>query len=375
MANADPAANARLAALSGACVRIRAAARPDDVLDAVAEEARALAGAKHAWAARVENAAPTPTLAASRTAGGDATQDSAPPPPAAFATLLASPSWAMNAGARALTRDDGIVTVALEGSGGLEGLVSVPHSDTASAAAFDASLSQLALVAGLALEASRLRVRLEAVTKAREVLLASVSHDLRNPLNTFAMSAGLLRDDLERNDVNAQRGISLVSRMERATGRMQSLIEDLVEASRIDARKVDFAIREESAAKIVKDAVAAAAVPAGEKGAAVSIDSVDEDARVTCDRARLLQAISKVIAFEAKCTGDSGAIKLGVQNHDGRAVFTARALGPGGVAVPPPEEGRGGLVLLIARGLVEAQHGTFRIEGADGLVVAFSLPG
>lgn len=379
MANADPAATARLAALSGACARIRAAARPDDVLDAVAEEARALAGAKHAWAGRVVDAGPTPTptptLAATRIAGGDATQDSVPPPPPAFAALLASPAWATNAAARPLARANGIVTVALEGSAGLEGLVSVPHSDTAAAAELDAALAQLALVAGLALEASRLRARVEVVTKARELLLASVSHDLRNPLNTFAMSAGLLRDDLERNDVNAQRGISLVSRMERATGRMQSLIEDLVEASRIDAGKIDFAIREESAAQIVKDAVAAAAVPAGEKGAAVSVESVDDDARVTCDRARLLQAIAKVIAFETKSTGDGGAIKLGVQKHGGGAVFTARAIGPGGVAVPPPEEGRGGLALLIARGLVEAQHGTFRIEGTEGLVVAFSLPG
>ena len=96
--------------------------------------------------------------------------------------------------------------------------------------------------------------------------------------------------------------------------------------------------------------------------------------RVAADRGRLLQIIAKVIAFETKSTGDGGAIKLAVQKHDGRALFTARALGPGGVPVPPPEEGRGGLALLIARGLVEAQRGTFRIEGADGLVVAFTLP-
>ena len=91
-----------------------------------------------------------------------------------------------------------------------------------------------------------------------------------------------------------------------------------------------------------------------------------------------MQLIAKVIAFEAKSTGDGGSIRLGISRVDSvsRAVtFTARALGPGGVPVPPPGEGRGGLALLLARGLTEAQRGTFRIEPGDSLVVSFTLPG
>jgi signal transduction histidine kinase len=155
---------------------------------------------------------------------------------------------------------------------------------------------------------------------------------------------------------------------------MQGHIEDLVEASRIDARKIDFAIRAESAAQIVKDAAAAAKPAASEKGAAVACDTLDEDARVMADRARTMQLIAKVIAFEAKSTGDGGTIRLAVARQADSVVFTARAFGPGGAPVPPPEEGRGGLALLIARGLVEAQHGTFRVEPGDGFVVAFTLP-
>ena len=55
-------------------------------------------------------------------------------------------------------------------------------------------------------------------------------------------------------------------------------------------------------------------------------------------------------------------------------VFTARAFGPGGMHVSPPEQGRGGLALLLARGLVEAQKGIFRVESGDGLTVSFTLP-
>lgn len=373
-----------LARLGEACARVRAAAgkaRPDDVLDAIAEQARLLAGAKHAWAAAVDGDVPVSLRSTS--------DDSAPTSGAipALATQPAPVGPAMGsllAAARPITRSDGFVACALLGSSGApEGIVAVQIDGSRPRemddATFDTALTQLATIAGFALETTRLRQRIDAVTKARESLLASVSHDLRNPLNTFAMSAGLLRDDLERNDVDATRGIALVSRMDRATSRMQSMIEDLVEASHIDARKIELTIRAEGAAQLVRDAVAAAAARATEKGAAekaasLVLDVVDEDARVMADRARTLQLIAKVVAFEAKSTGDGGSIRLGVSRHGEAVVFTARAFGPGGTTVTPPEEGRGGLALLLARGLVEAQRGTFGIEATEGLTVSFTLP-
>ena len=357
--------------LVAACGRIRAATRADDVLDLVAEEGRALASARHAWAARVELAAITSVRSTSdEIEGSDALVMSgaaAPPaPPPLDALLLA---------ARPVARSDGFLAVAMPGSNGTsEGLLAISRTPTDEDPVLELALGQLATVAGLALEAARLRTRVDGVTKAREVLLASVSHDLRNPLNTFAMSAGLLRDDIERNDIDMARGISLISRMERASSRMQGLIEDLVEASRIDARKIELVIREEKAAQLVKDAVAAAKPAAGDRAAAVTCEETDEAAVVLADRTRTLQALAKVIAFETKATGDSGTIRLGVARQGDAIVFTARAFGPGGTPVPPPEEGRGGLALLIARGLVESQRGTFRIEGGEALVVAFTLP-
>ncbi|HEY8077073.1 MAG TPA: histidine kinase dimerization/phospho-acceptor domain-containing protein, partial [Labilithrix sp.] len=59
----------------------------------------------------------------------------------------------------------------------------------------DVVRAEIAGIAELALDRARL-------VRTRESLLASISHDLRNPLNTFAMSAGLLRDDVERGDVD-----------------------------------------------------------------------------------------------------------------------------------------------------------------------------
>jgi signal transduction histidine kinase len=358
-------AGAGLARLAAASARIRAATGADDVLDLVAEAARAFAGARDAWAARVELATVIAVRAASD--GGDrssASSLSTSPPLAALLEV-----------ARPLARTDEFLALAMPGSSGTtEGILALPRTADDGGAVLELVLGQLATVAGLALECARLRARVESVTRVREVLLASVSHDLRNPLNTFAMSAGLLRDDLERNDMDRARGLSLVSRMERATARMQALIEDLAEASRLDARKIDLVTREEKAAQLVKDAAQAARAAAPEKSAAVTCEPFDDDPIVLADRSRTLQALAKVIAFESKATGDAGEIHLGVSKLVEEVVFTARAFAPGGEPMTPPEEGRGALALLIARSLVEAQRGTFRIEPGDALVVVFTLP-
>lgn len=345
----------------------------DDVLDVVAAEARALGGARHAWAARVELAA----IASVRSTTDESPSGDERPAPSRPAAPEAAipPLAALLGAARPLARANGILAVAMPGSSGApEGLLAISRTGDDDDAVLDLALTQLATVGGLALEGAQLRSRVLGVTKAREALLASVSHDLRNPLNTFAMSAGLLRDDLERNDIEPSRGLSLISRMERATSRMQGLIEDLAEASRIDARAIDVTPREVKAVQLVKDAVQAATPAASEKSAAVTFEATDEDALVLADPSRTLQVLAKVIAFEAKATGEGGAIRLGVARQGDDVVFTARAFGPGGMPIPPPAEGRGGLALLIAKGLVEAQRGTLSIAPGNALVIAFTLP-
>lgn len=235
-----------------------------------------------------------------------------------------------------------------------------------------AARPHLEAVAEVALEAVALREQLDSSLRAREALLASVSHDLRNPLNTFAMSAGLLRDDLERPEVDRARGLGLLGRMDRAIDRMQRLIEDLLEASRIEAKKIPLAPRVDDAAQLVRDAVAAAATLAREKRVQLEVDEVDP-ARVLVDRPRAHQLLSKVLGYAIKASSEGGTIRLSARAQGGAVRF---AIQPASAQPPSSrsfaEEGRGGLALLIARGLAEAHGGSLGFE--DGTVIAFTLP-
>ena len=232
----------------------------------------------------------------------------------------------------------------------------------------------LSLLEELALDSARMRTELRAATRVREVLLASVAHDLRNPLNTFAMSAGLLRDDLEGPDFDRTRALSLLSRMDRASSRMQGLIEDLLEASRVEAGTVEVTRRLEQAHVVARAAIAKAKPLCADKGAAVEEGALDEDAPVELDRNRTVDALVKLVGVALKSTGEGGVIRVGVERHDADVLFTLRATAPRGVTSAPHDESRGGLAFLIGRGLVTAQGGQILTESTQEgprMVVAF----
>ena len=224
-----------------------------------------------------------------------------------------------------------------------------------------------AAVAAVAQDALSARLALKGATRVREVLLASVAHDLRNPLNTFAMSAGLLKDDIDSNEVDRTRGLALLSRMERASQRMQGQIDDLVEASRVDAGAIEMVSKRELASAVIEAAVAKAKPLVTEKGASLVTTDAPADLAFTCHRARTAIAIAKLVSVALKSTGEGAAIRLGAEVVGGAPTLTLRATAPRATtsAQISMDEARGGISLVIGRGLLTAQGATLATEITD----------
>jgi signal transduction histidine kinase len=215
-------------------------------------------------------------------------------------------------------------------------------------------------------------------TRARDALFAGIAHDLRNPLNTFAMSTGLLKDDLEGGEVDPARALSLVKRMERAAQRMQVLIDDLVVASRIesDPAQANVTKKSEDVAEMVREAVTAATPIVKDRGAEIVEGTVDEGLVASVDRSRLVQALVKGAAFVLRTTGEHGHISIGAKKSGAGVELVLRGVNPGGAPASAPgrEEGRGGLALLIARAHVAAHGGDLDVRYDDGTKVTIRLP-
>jgi signal transduction histidine kinase len=215
-------------------------------------------------------------------------------------------------------------------------------------------------------------------TRARDALFAGIAHDLRNPLNTFAMSTGLLKDDLEGGEVDAARALALVKRMERATHRMQVLIDDLVVASRIesDPSQANVTKTPENVAEMIRDVVAAATPIVKDRGADIVAGEAADGLVASVDRGRVVQALVKGAAFVLRTTGEHGRITIDAMKSASGIALVVRGVNPGGAPASAPgrDEGRGGLALLIARAHVAAHGGTLDVRYDDGTNLIITLP-
>ncbi len=333
--------------------------RAEEILDVLVEHARLVTDATHAWAAR---------------SAGTAVVSLRSSP----AEVPCAPLGEIITNARPWVRTTEYIAHALLGpSGEREGIVVVRLAPSRSGFpddAIDAAIGTLAALAGGSLESARLRERIAAVTAARQSLFAGISHDLRSPLHTFVLSAGLLRDDFETDAIDRARGTHLVSRMDRAAARMRAMLDDLVEASRVEADAVAVAIRSESVAQLLRDAVQLTATASADKGPRVTLDDVDECLRVLADRERSLKMLGNAIAFSARTAGDSATIRLSAHAHEAAIVFTANLFGAGGGQLRPTNDGRGSLALFLARALADAQNGSLDVHRDEPPFIAITLP-
>ena len=218
--------------------------------------------------------------------------------------------------------------------------------------------------------------RLEAQTAnaAKDQFLATLSHELRSPLNVMLGWTQMLRSG-ETSGEATTRGWDI---LERSVRLQTKLIDDLLDVSRIIAGKLRIDKRRVDLATIVGLAVDAALPAARSKDiqlSAVIAPSLPVDA----DAQRLQQVVSNLLTNALKFTPEHGSIAVDVERIGPTARLTVHDSGIGMAAELVPRvfdrfqqgdssttraHGGLGLGLAIVRHLVE-QHGG-QIEAASG---------
>jgi signal transduction histidine kinase/DNA-binding response OmpR family regulator len=254
----------------------------------------------------------------------------------------------------------------------------------------EAMLVQLAQTASVALENVRLYRAARDAASLRDDVLAIVSHDLRNPLNVVGMSAAMLRAILDESPTTpAPNCLALVQRIERNVARMNRLIEDLLDASRVDTGKLSIQPKLETASALVTDAIEAALPIAEAQGSRLETDGLDTKLMVRADRDRILQVFSNVVGNSLRFVPRTGGrVTLSAACDGNRARFAVVDNGPG---IPPNHLGHlferywqgsaasregAGLGLFIAKGILDVHGGEIRVESKPegGTTVWFWLP-
>ncbi|HEX7190315.1 MAG TPA: HAMP domain-containing sensor histidine kinase, partial [Thermoanaerobaculia bacterium] len=240
---------------------------------------------------------------------------------------------------------------------------------------------ELARVGSLAIDNARLYLDSQQALRAREEVLAIVSHDLRNPLNAVKLGASLLahseaitgddREQLEIIDISANR--------------MADLIADLLDVTRLEGGKrlpieparVELEPLFGEAHELFRTQAAANAIE-------LDYEIEPGTPAIYADRHRVMQVLSNLIGNGLKFTPAQGVIFFRAGRHkDGLVLFSVSDSGPG---IPKgnlkdifnpywqakrTERLGAGLGLPIARGIVESHGGKIWVESEPGKGTTF----
>ena len=165
--------------------------------------------------------------------------------------------------------------------------------------------------------------RAEELLARRDDLYALVFHDLRNPLNTISMSLALLADDVPPS------GKDTIARIKRAVDKMEKLMRDITELTRLEAGQVKF----ESASLGVADVLKHAYEPFVQRvaGRNIKLETADIDPalRFDIERERFNQALSAMIDNAIRHVPDGGMVKVGAVEREGLVEISVQDNGPG----------------------------------------------
>ena len=235
---------------------------------------------------------------------------------------------------------------------------------------------ELARHGSLAIDNSRLYVDSQQALRAREEVLAIVSHDLRNPLNSITLAASLLHESESISKEDREQ----LEMLELSARRMKRLIEDLLDVTRLEGGKrlpIEPALLEIK--PLLAETYELFKAQASEASVTLQVRVADGLPPLHADHHRVLQVLSNLVGNALKFTPASGVITIQADRYDNdQILFTVTDTGPG---IPKEnlkdifnpywqakraERLGAGLGLPIARGVVESHGGSIWVESTPG---------
>ncbi|MGE5096926.1 MAG: PAS domain-containing protein, partial [Betaproteobacteria bacterium] len=211
--------------------------------------------------------------------------------------------------------------------------------------------------------------RLRQSDRAKDEFIATLSHELRNPLAPLRNSVAILRMKSQGEPEAARLG----EMMERQVNHLVRLVDDLLEISRIN--RGDFALRRERVRlqEVVRNALETCAPALQARKHMLELSQPDAPIWVDADSVRLAQVIANLVDNAAKYTPDGGhiAVRLSVQEREATVAVKDNGAGISsegllhvfemfnrGDRAPMLTEGGLGIGLALAKRLVDMHGGT-----------------
>lgn len=210
--------------------------------------------------------------------------------------------------------------------------------------------------------------------RAREDVMAIVSHDLRSPLQAIFMAAA---SQIRVAGDQARPIRNYAETIQRSAQRMSRLIDDLGDIALIESGRLTIEPTAEDPESIVRDVADSFRGTAAEHRTDIRCDLADPLPLVRCDRERIVQALSNIVGNAVKVTV-GGTVTIRASADDREVAFAVSDTGPGIAPEDLPRifqrywrsEAAGykgtGLGLAIVKGIVDTHGGRCWAESRPG---------
>lgn len=218
---------------------------------------------------------------------------------------------------------------------------------------------------------------LKQADKRKDQYIATLAHELRNPLSPIKMGIELLRK------APADKTPELISIIERQTDHLVRLVDDLLDISRFAQGKINLKREIITLQSCVSAAIDAAKPLITMKNHSLQVTIPDETIWIDADPTRVTQIISNLLNNAAKYTSEGGQISLHVKSDDDK--FTLYVI-DNGLGIPKEmqahifdvfsqidnedhlqkSQGGLGIGLSLVKNLITLHGGNIRVE-SDGI--------
>jgi signal transduction histidine kinase len=260
-----------------------------------------------------------------------------------------------------------------------------PVSDAEIAAYFWTGTLVIAAMSVFAVIIARAFRRQMRLTRLRNDLVASVSHELKTPLSSMRLLVDTLLDEEQFQEQKTREYLQLVAK---ENMRLSRLIDNFLAFSRMERNKYAFEFAEVSAGKVVEAAVETVGERLQSSGCRLQVEISPDLPPLTADADALVTVLLNLLDNAYKYSGEEKQIALRAYPRDGNVCFevTDRGIGLSRSAAKKVfkrfyqvdrrlsrEAGGVGLGLSIVQFIVHAHGGTVGVRSQPGQGSTFTV--
>jgi signal transduction histidine kinase len=261
----------------------------------------------------------------------------------------------------------------------------IEYLQVSDAEARTAVITSSGMVDGLQVQVIRDETELEAVRRARDSVLANISHEFRTPLAAQLASIELLMEGLTTLQPEQQH--ELVRSLERGTLRLTRLIDNLLESVRIESGQLGIRHQSVELLEVVEDAQALVGSLLTLRRQTLEVTLPEGLPYIEGDKPRLTQVFVNLLANANKFAPEGSVVRIGAEATDTRVQCWVEDEGPGPAAAETdtifarfqrgsgeePEPGGLGLGLWIVKSIIDRHAGTIALVRTEQGRTRFTL--